>query len=181
MRHLAIATVTVLLASLPARAEVTRSQLEHALSGYETPITAETMQALGPGWEAALVALVRDPGAAPLYRLRAIAGLAFARTPEAAAVLRELLAQKGAETQGFAALEVEEAIRALASVEGRRAAPILAPFLEHALPDIRAMASQQLARLGESAPVKARLARERNPVVRASALRALERSAAVGR
>jgi hypothetical protein len=170
MRLLLVFVVAAVLASAaPARAQVSPERAARALSGYENPITFEKVRALGPGWEKAMAALLRDPATRPMLRPRAIAALGFSKEKDAAALLREILAAKGAAAEGLAVLETREAVKSLAAVDGAGALPELRRHLDHAVLDVRTAAARCLGEVG-GAPARealaARLAREGDEAVR---------------
>ena len=171
--------IAVLLAlSAPARAEVSPERAARALAGYENPVTAERVRALGPGWEKAMAALLKDSATRPMLRPRAIAALGFSKEALTAALLRELLAAKGAATEGLPVIETREAVKSLAAVDGARALPELRRFLEHPVYDVRAQAARSLGEVG-GAPARealaARLGRESEEAVRIEIKGALAR------
>jgi HEAT repeat protein len=177
MRRFLLATLFALVA-LPARAEVTVQQMAQALAGYENPVTEARLKALGPGWEAAAEALLRDPATRPILRPRAIYALGFARTPTVATTLREVLASRGAATEGPAVIETREAVRSLFAVEGAKALPELKKYLEHPVLDVRLVAVESLQSAGGAqakAALRGRQGRESEPVVRDAISAALKR------
>ena len=177
MRRLTLAAVLFLLPTL-ARADVTAQQLARALSGYENPVTEARLKALGPGWDSAAEALLRDPATRPILRPRAIAALGFARTSSAAATLRQVLSTSGAATEGAQVIETREAIRSLVAVEGARALPELKRYLDHVAVVVRLSSIDGLATVGGAkarAALRERLVRESEAEVKDALSAALKR------
>jgi HEAT repeat protein len=170
------AALLVAIFSSTAFAQVSREAMERALSGYENPISARRLEALGQGWEKTLELLVADASTRPLLRVRAISALRFSKSVSAAAALRQVLKEKGSAVEGAPVAETREALRSLAQVAGVQAASEIERFLDHAVPDVRAAAAQSLAATGwkeASRLLKARLEREREPFVRVAIERQL--------
>ncbi len=177
MSRLLALTLTCLVASPALASEVTRATAERALSGYHNPVTAERMRRLGPGWEKAVEAVLRDPNTRPILRPRAIAALGFSRLPSSAALLREVLTLQGGRVEGAPVLETMEAVRSLAALDGVRALPELRRFVEHEVVDVRLAAARGLSDLGAQAKevVASRARREPDQQVREVLVGALER------
>jgi hypothetical protein len=162
--------VVALLASAPAFAQVGKDAALQALKGYEIPLTKDRLEKLGPGWEAAMEALARDGSLAPLYRIRALGALAHSTRPSSGALLRSVLAQRASAERGAAAVELRVAVLSLAAVEKDAAVEVLAGFLDHPVPDVRAAAAQALAPLSAAKVrplLQRRLGRETEGFVKA--------------
>lgn len=167
----AIALTLCSLAASAARADVPPQAAARLLSAYHARVDDETLRALGPGWDAAMIALLGDEATRPLVRARAVIALGHAKTPAAAAALRRVLAAGGAATEGAPVVETRNALRALARLEGPSATADLVRFSGHAVPDVRAAAAEALGIAGGAAAldaVRARLRREPEPSVRAA-------------
>ena len=173
LRNLILSAVLLAapLAAPLAHAEAPRAQVEHALSGYEARIDETHLQALGAFWEQAVGSLALDSKAPPLLRVRALFALSFSKAPSTGELLRGVIARTASSTDGIEILQLKEAVRSLATVEGERALAVIAPMLEHPVPDVREAAATSLQRINSDRTkllVKARLATETEPFVRSA-------------
>ncbi len=141
----------VLLLPLAAGAAPSRDAVIHSLAGSENPLTRASVEALGAGWEQALIELASDKTASSLYRVRALFALRFADGENAAKALRSTIERNAEVTEGAGALELKEALCSLAIVEGESATETLGAFLAHAVPDVRLVCAQALVKLGTPA------------------------------
>jgi hypothetical protein len=140
--------------------------IDKILAGIEHVPTADEVKRLGPDADQQLIDYAESPRATPIRRLRAILSLRFVPSATARAYLTDLLARKPG------ALDTAAALSALTPY-GRDALAQVQPYLTHAAADVRHAAVAAMAQLGEPAPLRARLAVEKDPGVRAEILKAL--------
>lgn len=146
-----------------------------------TPTRVEVESALakdgGPGelqhWAAAadgiLTALAADRAVAETVRARALAALAYARTPRAHAFLENFIIEKTPSSAPVDRVLLRRAATSLGWQGGARVVEILAPLLDNSDADIRldAAAALGLARARDAeGPLRKRLAVEADPAVR---------------
>jgi hypothetical protein len=140
--------------------------IEHILAGVEHTPTADEVKRLGADADQQLIDYAESPRATPIRRMRAILALRFVPSATARAYLSALLARQPG------ALDTAAALSALTPY-GRDVLAQVQPYLVHPAADVRHAAVAAMTQLGALAPLRARLAVEKDPGVHAEILRAL--------
>jgi len=163
--RLAFACAALSLAPAAAADPVTRASVEASLSGYEGEPTVAAVRAWGVDGERALLAIARDATLGGVVRVRAFHALrAYAPDAGALRLLRETAAQPGADL--FVRRACFDAL-----VEGFDDVAEVARHLADPLPEVRDGAAWTLSRSARPearAALRARLAVETDPTVRAT-------------
>lgn len=171
----AIIQITVLLAGLVAadagapskdRAKApTRAEVESALAKGGGPGELQHWAATADG---ILTVIAVDRAASETVRGRAVAALAYARTPRVHAFLENFIIEKTPSSVPFDRVLLRRAATALGWQGGARVVEVVAPLLDHSDAEVRldAAAALGLARAREAeAPLRARLAVETDAAV----------------
>jgi HEAT repeat protein len=151
-------------ASAPTRAEV-EARLQKSPLGLSSTQLAE----LGAGAGGLLIQIAGDRAATPSLRGRALAALAYVRTPAAHDFLENFVVRNQPSSDAVDRVLLRKAAVALGWQSGPRCVEVLAPLLDHPDAEVRTDAVVALgltrARAAEK-PLRDRLALESDPGVR---------------
>lgn len=163
--RLALACAALSLAPAAAADPVTRASVEASLSGYESEPDVAAVRAWGADGERALLAIARDATLGGVVRVRAFHALrAYAPDAGVLRLLRETAAQPNADL--FVRRACFDAL-----VEGFDDVAEVARHLADPVPEVRDGAAWTLSRSARRearAALRARLAVETDPTVRAT-------------
>lgn len=164
--------LVALCAATPAYADdALRARVADLLSGYEEPVGADALRALGDGVAAELLAIASNPTESTAHRERAVYALGWFPSEGTLAWLTERLSDPEAPSG-----QRRAAAWALVNGWGDAAVPVLAPALASPDTQLRAQCARALGRLGTDAAravLRAQLATESNPMVRTTLQTAL--------
>jgi hypothetical protein len=149
--------------------------LDKLLGGRERAPSADDVRALGPTAARQLIGVALDEQASRLRRNRAILALRHVPSGEAREFLRAVLADKREAVDGADVLDLAAAVTAMQPY-GREVLADVLPFVTHGSADVRHAAVLTLGAM--HAPeadnaLRIRATLERDPGVRAAAVRAL--------
>ena len=142
-RWLTLAVVVLSAAALAAPVDPAAAARVDGLLGAYRPVTVAEWQALGPAAAPALEAVVRDHGALPTRRARALAALGVVQPASAAPLVRQLAADPATPP-----LLRSAAVDAAPGVLGPDAVAFLTPFIRDADAVVRQRSAEALAASG---------------------------------
>jgi len=160
-KTVAAAAALVLAGFAPgAHADTTQDRALALCEAFERPLVKPDVVALGGTADRAFLAIYQDPTLPVAVRSRALVGLGLSASELAIHSLTADLATHAAAQRGADVLFLERDLEGLADASGTIGAATVAPFLDHAVPDVRAAAASALRIAGD---------RSRAPLLRAHA------------